>query len=60
MSDKLGLRNGFLGFIPVVSNFQFGKIAEKHLKKDGSVPAKFSIILLILAIIQYKVERKYK
>lgn len=53
MSKKLNLKKNYLGFIPVVSVFAFGRIAEKYRKKDGSKSAKFSVILLIFNILQY-------
>lgn len=51
MSKNMGLSAPWLAFIPVASNFAFGRIAEKYIKLDGRPSAKFSKILLILNII---------
>lgn len=53
MSKRLGIKKAFLGFIPLVSVFAFGRVAEKYQKADGSKSAKFGALLLILNILQY-------
>ncbi len=53
MSKSLGIKNAFLSFVPIVSVFAFGKVAEKYEKKDGSKSAKFGTLLLIFNILQY-------
>ena len=50
MSQKLNISAGWLGFIPVVSVFATGRVAEKYQKRDGKSSAKLSIWLLITYI----------
>lgn len=51
MSKALGLSAPWLGFIPVLSVFSTGRIAQKYVKRDGSYSAKFSVWLLLLYIL---------
>ena len=51
MSDSLGLNLSWLGFIPVASLFQMGRIGERYVKRDGRPSAKFSIWLLVSGIL---------
>jgi len=51
MSDSLGINLSWLGFIPVASLFQMGRIGERYVKRDGRPSAKFSIWLLISGIL---------
>lgn len=53
MSVKMGLKNPWLSFIPVVSNFSLGRIAQRYVKKDGSASAKFGVILIVLNAVMY-------
>ena len=51
MSQKLNISAGWLGFIPIISVFATGRVAEKYQKRDGKPSAKFSIWLLITYIL---------
>ncbi len=53
ISKKLNLSCPWISFIPVVSFFSLGKIAERYIKNDGRKSAKFSILLLCFAILSY-------
>lgn len=53
MTKKLGIKNGWLSFVPMLSVFPLGKISEKYVKKDGSKSAKFGTLLLVFNILQY-------
>ncbi len=53
MSQSLGFKYAWIGFIPVVSVYALGRIAGTYIKKDGSKSAKFGPILLVLNILQY-------
>lgn len=50
-SKKLGLRHGWMGFVPFANSFLMGQIAEQCPGRDGEKQPKFSIILLIFAIL---------
>lgn len=51
MHEKLGLKGGWLAFVPILNNFAVGKVAEQYIKANGKKSAKFSIILIIGQII---------
>lgn len=53
MSKSLELPFGWLGFVPVISLFQIGKIGQTYVKRDGKPSAKFSIWLLLSGIAMY-------
>ncbi len=53
MSKGLGLKNAWLGFVPVVSVYSLGRIASTYIKKDGLKSAKFGPILLVFNILQH-------
>lgn len=52
ISKNLGLKKEWLSFVPILSTFSFGKIAEQYVKMNGKKSAKFGKILLILNILQ--------
>lgn len=47
MHKTLGLKGGWMSFIPVLNVYAIGKIAEQYIKQDGKKSAKLSVILLI-------------
>lgn len=51
MHEKLGLKGGWLAFVPVLNSYALGKVAEQYIKENGKKSAKFSIILIIGQII---------
>lgn len=51
MHQKLGLKNGWMAFVPLLNSFALGKVAEQYIKENGKKSAKFSVILLVLNII---------
>lgn len=51
MHEKLGLKNGWMAFVPVLNSYAMGKVAEQYIKENGKKSAKFSIILVIGQII---------
>lgn len=51
MHEKLGLKNGWLAFVPYGNFFAIGKVAEQYVKANGKKSAKFSIIILVCGII---------
>ncbi len=53
MSNKCGIKNGWLSFIPVANVFILGKIAEKYERKDGKKSSKYGILLPVLAGLKY-------
>lgn len=53
MSKGLNIKNAWMGFVPVLSVFALGKIAENYEKKDGTKASKQGIVLLIFNILQY-------
>lgn len=52
MSKTAGIEYPWLCFIPVANSFALGRIAEKYRKNPIEKPAKYSVILLILHIIE--------
>lgn len=52
MSKSLGLSNAWISFVPILSVFSLGRIAQRYIKRNGSTSAKFSVILLVLYILQ--------
>ena len=53
MSVKMGLKNPWLSFIPVVSCFSLGRIAQRYVKRDGTASAKFGVFLIVLNVLMY-------
>lgn len=53
VSKKLNLSNPWICFIPIVSVFSLGRIAQHYVKNDGRKSAKLSILLLCFAILSY-------
>lgn len=51
MHEKLGLKGGWLAFVPILNSYAMGKVAEQYIKENGKKSAKFSIILLICQIV---------
>ncbi len=53
MHEKLGLKGGWLAFIPILNSFAMGRVAEQYIKENGKKSAKFSIILLVCQIVSF-------
>lgn len=53
MSSSLNISLGWLGFVPVASLFQIGRIGQSYVKRDGRPSAKFSLWLLVCGIAMY-------
>lgn len=53
MHEKLGLKGGWLAFVPILNSFAMGRVAEQYIKENGKKSAKFSIILLICQIVSF-------
>lgn len=53
MSASLNISFGWLGFVPVASLFQIGKIGQSYVKRDGRPSAKFSLWLLVCGVAMY-------
>ena len=53
MGKKLGVPAPLISFIPVVSSFAFGRIANKYVKREGKKSANFGVWLLIFQISLY-------
>lgn len=51
MHEKLGLKNGWFAFIPILNQYALGKVAEQYVKANGKKSAKFSIILPVVSVI---------
>ncbi len=51
MSKKLNLNMPWIGFVPYVLPFAYGRIAEQYNGKVLKKPLKFSILLLILQFV---------
>ena len=51
MHEKLGLKGGWMAFVPLLNSYALGKVAEQYIKQDGKKSAKFSVILLVGNII---------
>ncbi len=51
MHEKLGLKHGWMAFIPVLNSYALGKVAEQYIKADGKKSAKFSVILLVIQFV---------
>lgn len=52
MSKTAGVEYPWLSFIPVANSFTLGRLAERYHKNPIEKPAKYSVILLILHIIE--------
>ena len=52
MSKTLGLKNAWISFVPILSVFSFGRVAQRYIRKDSNPSAKFSIWLLVLYLLQ--------
>lgn len=48
MAKSAEIKNPWLAFIPVASDWVFGTLAEKYKKKNGTKSARFGIILPVL------------
>ena len=48
MHEKLGLKHGWMAFVPILNSYALGKVAEQYIKENGKKSAKFSIILLVI------------
>lgn len=55
MSNSLGLKNGWISFIPVANIYALGRVAQNYVKKDGRKSAKLGAALLTLYIIMFVV-----
>lgn len=53
VAEKLGIKNAWLSFVPIVWIFSLGKISERYVKNDGSKSGKLGGWLLVLAILTY-------
>ncbi len=51
MHQKLGLKNGWMAFVPFLNQYALGKVAEQYIKENGKKSLKFSVILLISNIL---------
>ncbi len=51
MHEKLGLKGGWMAFVPLLNSYAFGKVAEQYIKQDGKKSARFSVIILVGNII---------
>ena len=51
MHEKLGLKNGWMAFVPVLNQYALGRVAEQYIKPDGRKSARFSVILLVGGLI---------
>lgn len=52
MSKRLEIKNSYFAFIPFLSEFAFGRISEKYIKRNGKKSAKFSFLLCVSAVIE--------
>lgn len=52
MSKTAGVEYPWLSFIPVANSFTLGRLAERYHKNPIEKPSKYSVILLILHIIE--------
>lgn len=52
MSKTAGLEYPWLSFIPVASSYTLGRLAEKYRKTPTEKPFKYSILLLVMHIIE--------
>lgn len=53
MSNSLGLKHGWISFIPVANIYALGRVAQNYVKKDGRKSAKLGAALLTLYIIMF-------
>lgn len=53
MSNSLGLKKGWISFIPVANIYALGRVAQNYIKNDGRKSAKFGAVLLTLYIILF-------
>lgn len=53
MSNSLGLKHGWISFIPVANIYALGRIAQNYVKQDGRKSAKLGAALLTLYIIMF-------
>ena len=51
MHEKLGLKGGWMAFVPLLNSYAMGKVAEQYIKQNGKKSVKFSVILLVGNII---------
>jgi len=51
MHEKLGLKGGWMAFVPFLNSYAFGKVAEQYIKQDGKKSTRFSVIILVGNII---------
>lgn len=56
MSKTAGVEYPWLSFIPVANSFTLGRLAERYHKNPIEKPAKYSVILLILHIVEKIIE----
>lgn len=56
MSKTAGVEYPWLSFIPAANSFTLGRLAERYHKNPIEKPAKYSVILLILHIIEKIIE----
>ena len=47
MHEKLGLKNGWMAFVPFLNAYAIGKVPEQYVKADGRKSGKFSVILVV-------------
>lgn len=52
MSKSLNLKNGWISFVPFLSIVEFGRVAQKYVRKNGAASAKFSVVLPIIYLLQ--------
>ena len=53
MHEKLGLKHGWMAFVPFLNAYAIGKVAEQYVKADGRKSAKFSVILVVANSIYF-------
>ena len=51
MHKNLGLKGGWMAFLPLVNYFAFGKVAQQYIKQNGKKSAKFSVIFLVFGLL---------
>ncbi len=53
MHEKLGLKHGWMAFVPILNSYALGKVAEQYIKENGKKSAKFSIILVVAQAVSF-------